>query len=111
MIPLIEAEGVGYGVSGRTLVHPTDVVLAPGETLVIVGPNGAGKSTLLKLLTGELAPSAGRVRYAGRDARVLPAWRLAARRAVTAQSEAMAFPFAVAELVGIGLDGAASGLR
>ncbi|MGJ3262797.1 MAG: ATP-binding cassette domain-containing protein, partial [Salinarimonas sp.] len=46
-----------------------------------------------------------------RGARVRPAWRLAARRAVMAQSETMAFPFPVAELVGIGLDGAAGGLR
>ncbi|WP_029029475.1 heme ABC transporter ATP-binding protein [Salinarimonas rosea] len=111
MTALIEAEGVAYGVSGRTLVHPTDVTLAPGETLVVVGPNGAGKSTLLKLLTGELAPSAGRVRYGGEDVRALPAWRLAAMRAVMAQSETMAFPFTVAELVGIGLDGAAGGVR
>ncbi|WP_372424481.1 heme ABC transporter ATP-binding protein [Salinarimonas chemoclinalis] len=111
MTALIEAADVAYAVSGRTLVHPTDLTLGAGETLVIVGPNGAGKSTLLKLLTGELAPSAGRVRYGGRDIRALPAWRLAAMRAVMAQSETLAFPFTVAEVVGIGLDGVSGGAR
>ncbi|WP_349369103.1 heme ABC transporter ATP-binding protein [Salinarimonas sp.] len=106
MIPLLEARGVAAIVDGRTLLHPIDLAVGAGETVVIVGPNGAGKSTLLALLSGERAPSAGRVLYDGRDARAWPAWRLAAKRAVMAQSQALAFPFTVAELVGIGLDGA-----
>ncbi|GGK35248.1 heme ABC transporter ATP-binding protein [Salinarimonas ramus] len=108
--PLVAAEGVAYATAGRTLLHPIDVSLAAGEMVVVVGPNGAGKSTLLKLLSGELAPSAGRVLYEGRDARAWTPWRLAAKRAVMAQSEALAFPFTVAEIVGIGLDGAAGRL-
>jgi iron complex transport system ATP-binding protein len=106
MTPLLEARGIAAIVDGRTLLHPLDLVVRAGETLAIVGPNGAGKSTLLALLSGERAPSAGRVLYDGRDARAWPAWRLAAKRAVMAQSQALAFPFTVAELVGIGLDGA-----
>ncbi len=34
-----------------------------GETVAIVGPNGAGKTTLLRILSGELAPDRGNVRY------------------------------------------------
>ncbi len=37
-----------------------------GEVHAIVGENGAGKSTLAKILTGETAPSAGRVVLRGR---------------------------------------------
>jgi ABC-2 type transport system ATP-binding protein len=41
--------------------------VGPGEVLGFLGPNGAGKSTTMKMITGFLAPSAGRVRVCGHD--------------------------------------------
>lgn len=41
--------------------------LQPGEALGIIGPNGAGKSTLFNLITGTIAPDAGKVWLDGRD--------------------------------------------
>ncbi|MHC4220570.1 MAG: ABC transporter ATP-binding protein, partial [Planctomycetota bacterium] len=38
-----------------------------GQVAAFLGPNGAGKSTTMKLLTGYLAPSAGRARIIGHD--------------------------------------------
>ena len=38
-----------------------------GEVLGFLGPNGAGKSTTMKVITGFLAPSAGKVTIDGHD--------------------------------------------
>lgn len=38
-----------------------------GEVLGFLGPNGAGKSTTMQIISGNLAPSAGRVWIAGYD--------------------------------------------
>jgi branched-chain amino acid transport system ATP-binding protein len=38
-----------------------------GEALAVIGPNGAGKSTMFNLITGDVAPDAGRIVFAGAD--------------------------------------------
>jgi branched-chain amino acid transport system ATP-binding protein len=43
----------------------------------IIGPNGAGKTTLFNLLSGNLAPTSGRVYFKGRDITNLPLHRTA----------------------------------
>ena len=59
---VLDAEDLSYEVAGRTLLHDVTWRLGPGDRFGLVGVNGAGKTTLLKLLTGELTPSAGRVK-------------------------------------------------
>jgi branched-chain amino acid transport system ATP-binding protein len=67
MSALLELEQVSkrYG----ALVVTDGLSLAVGETeaLGILGPNGAGKTTLFNLITGDVAPNAGRVVFEGRD--------------------------------------------
>jgi branched-chain amino acid transport system ATP-binding protein len=48
------------------------LAVAAGEVHAVIGPNGAGKTTLLAQLSGELAPDAGSIRFAGRDITRLP---------------------------------------
>jgi ABC-2 type transport system ATP-binding protein len=46
--------------------------VGPGEVLGFLGPNGAGKSTTMKMITGFLAPTAGKVRVCGHDIEAEP---------------------------------------
>ncbi len=58
---VILAENVSKSFGERAIVAGFSTEIARGDRVGIVGPNGAGKTTLLKLLTGDLAPDAGRV--------------------------------------------------
>src|SRR3546814_20516281 len=55
------------------LSGPTDIIrgvnlqVRAGERHALIGPNGAGKSTLFHLVSGQLAPSSGTIRFEGRE--------------------------------------------
>ena len=59
---VIDIEDADLRRGERTLLTHATWRLGPGDRVGIVGVNGAGKSSVLGLLSGELAPSAGRVR-------------------------------------------------
>ncbi len=66
--PLFELSGVRYLYSNRQVaLDGIDLVVRPGEQVVLLGANGSGKSTLLKLLDGIIAPTGGRLRALGFD--------------------------------------------
>jgi putative phosphonate transport system ATP-binding protein len=65
--PLLVAEGLGRDYGARIGCRSVNLALHAGEVLAVVGESGSGKSTLLGLLSGEQAPSAGRVLYRRRD--------------------------------------------
>ena len=48
-------------------VQDVSFQLAKGDVLGFLGPNGAGKSSSMQMLTGNLAPSAGKIRVHGID--------------------------------------------
>jgi ABC-2 type transport system ATP-binding protein len=64
---MIEISGLTKRFGPIAAVDGIDLTVAKGEVLGFLGPNGAGKSTTMKMVTGFLAPSAGRVRVCGHD--------------------------------------------
>ena len=64
---LIEVTQLTRRYGSFTAVDDIGFKLERGEVLGFLGPNGAGKSTTMQMLTGNLAPSAGRIRINGVD--------------------------------------------
>lgn len=62
---LVELNDIAVELGGRTIVEHLNFLIANGTRVGLVGPNGSGKTTILRLLTGELAASAGEVTKAG----------------------------------------------
>jgi tungstate transport system ATP-binding protein len=61
----IRGEGLSVERGGRQILKAVDIEIGGGGTLVLMGPNGAGKSVLVRVLAGLVAPTAGRVTWAG----------------------------------------------
>jgi len=79
----IEFEDVTVTAGTVTILKRVTLAFASGLPTVLIGPNGAGKTTLLRTAMGLIAPSGGRIRWAGETA---PA---AIRRAIVFQRPAM----------------------
>ncbi len=60
--PAVEIAGIAKSY-GRPLFAGVSATFVRGDRVAIVGPNGAGKSTFLRILSGDLAPDRGSVRY------------------------------------------------
>ena len=48
------------------IAEDLSLTVGAGDTVGIVGPNGAGKTSLFGLISGDLAPGAGEIRFGGR---------------------------------------------
>ena len=57
----IEARGLARHYGGLKAVDGVGFIVRRGSIHAVIGPNGAGKSTLFKMLSDEVAPSAGEV--------------------------------------------------
>ncbi|GIX09213.1 ABC transporter ATP-binding protein [Elioraea sp.] len=79
MSALLAVEGVTMRFGGLTAVDGVTLAVPEGAITGLIGPNGAGKTTLFAVISGFLAPTAGRVRYRGEDITAMPVHRRAER--------------------------------
>ena len=64
---LLELDQASKNYGALQAVDQMTLSVEEGEALAVIGPNGAGKSTMFNLITGDVRPSSGHVRFAGQD--------------------------------------------
>jgi branched-chain amino acid transport system ATP-binding protein len=64
---LLEVNGLTKAFAGLVAVKGIDFTVQKGEIVGLIGPNGAGKTTIFHLLTGYYKPTAGTIRFNGKD--------------------------------------------
>lgn len=71
--PILALRGIEVIVGGVHALRGVDLDVTQGERLGILGPNGAGKTTLFNVVSGDFAPTEGRVIVDGKDVSTAPA--------------------------------------
>ncbi len=64
---MIKLKGVSKSYDGSTVLAPVDLLIAQGQTAVLIGPSGCGKSTLLRLMIGLVPPDTGSIAIGGTE--------------------------------------------
>ncbi len=64
---MLAIEGLTKTFDSVVAVDDVDLEVRSGEIHGLIGPNGAGKTTTINLITGELQPTSGSVRFKDED--------------------------------------------
>lgn len=75
----IRVAGLSKSFGALEVVRKVNLDISATQRHLIIGPNGAGKTTFFNLLSGQLAASAGTIKFDGEDITRVP-MRLRARR-------------------------------
>jgi branched-chain amino acid transport system ATP-binding protein len=70
--PALEVNGICRNFGGVVALRDVSFRVGAGEVVGLIGPNGAGKSTLFEIVSGNLAPTAGRISYFDTDCTTMP---------------------------------------
>ena len=67
MTELLRIENMSKSFGGLQVSRDINLTMSAGDRVALIGPNGAGKTTFIDLVTGALAPTAGKVFLARED--------------------------------------------
>ena len=73
---MLEQVTIRFG--GLVAVHSLDLAVHEGELVGLIGPNGAGKTTVFNMITGQYAPTRGRILFDGQPIHGWPPHRITA---------------------------------
>jgi branched-chain amino acid transport system ATP-binding protein len=66
-LPILEAKGLRKVFGAVTAAWDISAAIQQDSVVGLIGSNGAGKTTFINMITGYLKPSAGEIRFQGRD--------------------------------------------
>ena len=89
---LLACSGVSMRFGGVTALDGVSLEFPVGQVTGVIGPNGSGKSTLFNVLSAELRPSSGEVRWDGERIGGLAMHEAARRGVVRTYQSASVFP-------------------
>ncbi|MFE8700290.1 ABC transporter ATP-binding protein [Cytobacillus sp. FJAT-54145] len=67
MTSIIETQDLTIAFGGHTAVDGVNIAVPENHFKSIIGPNGAGKTTFFNLLSGQLSPTKGQIKFRGED--------------------------------------------
>jgi branched-chain amino acid transport system ATP-binding protein len=76
---MLRVEGVDKTFGEFLAVNGADLTVGKGELVAVIGPNGAGKTTLFNLITGQLKPEAGRIKFMDEEITRMPPYEICKR--------------------------------
>jgi branched-chain amino acid transport system ATP-binding protein len=66
-VTLLQVNGASKRFGSLVAIDDVSLAIEPGELRAIIGPNGAGKTTFFNLVSGLIPPTAGSIKFEGRD--------------------------------------------
>ncbi|MCW8131583.1 MAG: ABC transporter ATP-binding protein [Planctomycetota bacterium] len=110
--PALRCQGIAKNFGANRALDGAELAVPAGSIHALVGENGAGKSTLMNVVSGLLAPDAGRVEVFGKEERFgSPLEAVAAGIGMVHQHFMLAEAMTVAENVALGRRASPLGLR
>ena len=102
MTASLELQDISKSWGHTQVLRNIGLEVEPGMFVSLLGPSGCGKTTLLRLITGYLAPDAGRIVMSGQDITTIPTHRR--NMGMVFQSFALFPHLTVADNIGFALD-------